>query len=143
MDFLAIDKSPNSGPKREIERFKQRLAAGVQLDPELVVFPAGGFGGRAMVPATPTRRWRRYAGPAGVDPEVRLYDAARHHHISWALTAGFPVAEVAERVGNSPETIYRTYAHLLGGDTRRIAAALDEADRQLRAVGAAAPDDRS
>lgn len=118
---------------------EQRLAAGVQLDPELVVFPAGGFGDRPMVPATPTRRWRRYAAPAGVDPEVRLYDAARHHHISWALTAGFPVAEVAERVGNSPETIYRTYAHLLGGDTRRIAAALDEADRQLRAVGAGSP----
>lgn len=101
------------------------LAAGAQLAGEAFVFPSDPWGHRALVPATPTRRWRRYATAAGIDAEVRLYDAARHHHISWALAMGFPVAEVAERVGNSPETIYRTYAHLLAGNGRRIADALD------------------
>lgn len=123
---VAIDLGTGAALRRWRAAVAERhLAAGAQLEPELLVFPSDLWGRRAMVPATPSRRWRRYAAQAGIDGGVRLYDAARHHHISWALAMGFPVAEVAERVGNSPETIYRTYAHLLAGNSRRIADALD------------------
>lgn len=86
------------------------------LPPTGYVFPAEFHGTRPITPATPTRRWRRYAVQIGVNPEVRLYDASRHFHASWALDAGFPVAAVAQRLGNSPATVWSRYAGTLAAD---------------------------
>lgn len=109
------------------------LEVGELLADDLFMFPADRFGWRHLTPATPSRRWRRYAGPAGIPPEVRLYDAARHRHISWLLEQGFSVAEVAARAGNSPQTIWSRYSHILQSDQTRIAAAMDAANAARRA----------
>lgn len=101
------------------------LAAGHRLDGRYVVFPRDPLGVEPMNPDAPSKRWRAYARKVGVDPAVRLYDASRHYHASWALAAGFSPAEVAERLGNSPEVVLRTYAHVLDGRSRAIADALD------------------
>lgn len=91
------------------------------------VFGRDPLGERPMSPDTPSKRWRDHARAVGVPDGVRLYDAARHHHISFCLALGFPVADIAQRVGNSPEIIYRTYAHVLQTNTRAIADAIDQA----------------
>lgn len=123
---VAIDLATAAALRRwRLELAAILLELGELLAADRYVFPADVEASRPITPATPSRRWRRYARAVGVDERVRLYDASRHHHISWCLTMGFPVAEVAERVGNSPETIWRTYAHLLGGDGRAIASAID------------------
>lgn len=103
----------------------RHLAAGAALHPAAVVFPADQLGATEFRPDTPSKRWRRYAALAGVDSAIRLYDASRHAHITWCLERGFPVAEVASRVGNSPETIYRFYAGVLSPGNRAIADAID------------------
>ncbi|MFE0509516.1 hypothetical protein [Streptomyces sp. NPDC058964] len=54
---------------------------------------------------------REYALPPDrVDPPLagRPYDL-RHARITRRLNAGVPIAEVARRVGNSPEVIHRRY----------------------------------
>lgn len=101
------------------------LEVGHRLDGRYVVFPRDPHGTVPMNPDAPSKRWRRYAAAVGVDPAVRLYDASRHYHASWALAAGFSPAEVAERLGNSPEVVLRNYAHVIAGRSRAIADALD------------------
>lgn len=102
------------------------LETGHRMDGRYVVFPSDPLGQRPMNPDAPSKRWRAYARKVGVDDAVRLYDAARHYHVSWCLQQGFAVAEVAERVGNSPEIIFRAYAHVLAGRSRAIADAIDQ-----------------
>ena len=50
----------------------------------------------------------------------------RHTHATLALTDGIPLHVVAARIGDRPETVLRTYAHLLpSSDTaaaERVAA---------------------
>jgi integrase len=79
-----------------------------------------------MPPTSPSHRWAAWAREVGI-VDVRLYDATRHAHASWALAAGFDLATIAERLGNSPETLARTYLHSLPGRDRSVA---DELDRQ-------------
>ncbi len=133
---VAIDLATQAALRRwRVEFAGQLLEVGLLVEPDLFVFPSDVYGLRPLTPATPSRRWRRYAEAAGVDPSVRLYDAARHRHISWCLAMGFPVADVAHRVGNSPETIFRTYAHLLVSRSRDIADAIDQSTPQRREGG--------
>jgi integrase len=109
------------------------VTAGAALDPSWFVF-AGEWLTRPARPDEASKAWRRFVAvavdsagrPLGMDPAIRLYDAARHRHISWCLSMGFDLATVAERVGNSPETIARHYAHVLPGRNRAIAEALDQ-----------------
>jgi integrase len=37
----------------------------------------------------------------------------RHTHTTHALSSGVPVHVVAARIGDRPETVLKTYAHLL------------------------------
>lgn len=108
-----------------LERVEQEREG--PLDPTSYVFPGDIHGLRPITPATPTRRWRRYAVQVGVDPAVTLYDAGRHFHASWALDAGFPPAAVSRRLGNSPNTLMSRYAGTLTDD-EDIADALDSED---------------
>lgn len=131
---VALDLATSAVLRRwRVAQQQLLLEVGEVLADDMFIFPADRFGWRPLTPATPSRRWRRYAAPAGVHPTIRLYDAARVRHISWLLERGFSVAEVAERVGNTPETIYARYAHVLQRDQRAIAAALDEDNAARRA----------
>lgn len=104
---------------------ERALAMGAPLDPAWHVWPGDRVGPGLLAPDRASKAWRRYADAADIDPGVRLYDAARHRHISWALSMGFDIAVVAQRVGNSPETIARWYAHVMPGRDRAVADALD------------------
>jgi integrase len=48
----------------------------------------------------------------------------RHTYITIALTEGVPLHIVAARVGDKPETILRTYAHLLPHSDAQAAEAI-------------------
>ena len=46
----------------------------------------------------------------------------RHTHATLALTNGVPLHVVAARLGDRPETVLRTYAHLLAQSDREAAS---------------------
>lgn len=136
---VAIDLATSAALRRLRAVLAERvLAAGHRLDGRYVVFPRDPLGVEPMNPDAPSKRWRRYAAAVNraalaadpdaalIDPAVRLYDASRHYHASWALAAGFSPAEVAGRLGNSAEVVLRNYAHVLDGRSRAIADALDQ-----------------
>jgi integrase len=63
---------------------------------------------------------RRLKLPKGVSLHT-----LRHTHGSQLLAAGIPVAEVARRLGHTPETLMRIYAHAIqgaGGDEKAVKA---------------------
>ena len=64
---------------------------------------------------------RKLASDGQAWPPSQLKDAysLRHTHVSLAVNAGVPTAEVAARVGHSPEECLRTYAHCVEGDRAR------------------------
>ncbi|MFJ3101802.1 tyrosine-type recombinase/integrase [Streptomyces sp. NPDC086835] len=77
---------------------------------------------------------REYALPPDLQASIlggRPYDL-RHACITTWLNAGVPVAEVARRVGNSPEVIHRVYEGCIYGQeqvmNRKIEVALDLLD---------------
>lgn len=49
----------------------------------------------------------------------------RHAHASYLLSIGYSVADVAARLGDTKETVMKTYAHVLPNTQNEIAAALD------------------
>ncbi len=53
-------------------------------------------------------------------PRIRFHDL-RHTHASLLLARGVPMVDVAHRLGDTPETIMSTYAHLIPGQGRRAA----------------------
>jgi hypothetical protein len=57
----------------------------------------------------------------------------RHHYVSVLLDAGETVVAVAERIGDTPERVWRTYAHLMPGGEDKTRRAIDAAwsDRQI------------
>jgi integrase len=68
-------------------------------------------------------QWDRVQRDAGV--RVRYHDL-RHWHASVLLSAGVPIATVAQLLGHTPAVLLRTYAHVLEGDHDRARAAIDE-----------------
>jgi integrase len=64
--------------------------------------------------------WRPLLAAAGVP--YHKFHAARHTHASRLLIDGVPVPEVARRLGDTQETILRTYSRYLpgAGPARRV-----------------------
>ena len=63
---------------------------------------------------------------AGIDlPGFRLHDL-RHSHGSLLNSAGISIAEVAARLGHSPETAVRIYLHSDGARCSKMKRCLDE-----------------
>ena len=56
---------------------------------------------------------RRVEKVVGYPPLVELDDPQRHTSATLALTSGVPVHIVAARLGDTPQTVLATYAHLL------------------------------
>lgn len=54
------------------------------------------------------------------------FHGLRHAHATHLLSVGFSVAQVAERLGDTKETIMKTYAHVLPISQGQIAASLDK-----------------
>jgi len=103
---------------------------GTAKDGRLFTNERGGLVGSS----TYWRVWRdarEYALPPDLQASIlggRPYDL-RHTCITTWLNAGVPVAEVARRVGNSPEVIHRVYEGCIYGQeaamNRKIEAELD------------------
>jgi integrase len=56
----------------------------------------------------------------------RKFHTFRHTHVSRLLAAGESLVDVAQRVGDRPEVILKTYAHWIPGAGKRIAGRLEE-----------------
>lgn len=56
---------------------------------------------------------------------IRVHDL-RHSHVSHLIELGFQTHAIAARIGDSPETVNRTYTHLYPNTGQRIAATLNE-----------------
>lgn len=63
----------------------------------------------------------RFVAAAPV-PTIRFHDL-RRTHASLLLAQGVPVVDVAQRLGDAPETILSTYAHFIPGQGQKAAAA--------------------
>lgn len=103
----------------------------VPLCPELVAMLRAHIGDRTSGPVIArssysnlTRAWHRARAKAG--GEWVLYDL-RHLHASLAVSKGANLAEVAERLGHSVETLVRVYAHALPGDAEQVNSLLESA----------------
>lgn len=68
-----------------------------------------------------TGRWEKAVEAATGVPVIRLHDV-RHTHASLLLAAGVPPVDVAARIGDSLETLLRTYAHVIPGRGHQAAA---------------------
>lgn len=97
------------------------------------------------VPGNPGRPWvyitlrahlARAAEKAGLPPGTSSHDL-RHHFVSVLLDAGLPVQEVAARIGDTIETVNRTYAHLMPEREDRTRQAISAAWSRPAAAGAA------
>ena len=65
------------------------------------------------------KTWDRLRLASSVEP-IRFHDL-RHTHASLLLAAGTPVFDVAYRLGDTPQTIWSTYAHLIPGQGKKAA----------------------
>jgi integrase len=92
---------------------------------------------RPYVPGGPGRPWvyrtlwsklAAAAAAAGLPAGTSSHDL-RHHFVSVLLDAGLPVQEVAARVGDTVETVTRTYGHLMPEREDRTRQALSAAWR--------------
>lgn len=61
---------------------------------------------------------------AGI-PEIRVHDL-RHSHAALLIELGYSMALVAERLGDTIETVMRTYAHLYPNKQEIVAERLNE-----------------
>lgn len=72
-------------------------------------------------PDSTSRRFRVLAGSLDIGHTLH---SLRHFHITELLTAGVDVETVAQRVGDDPRTIYKTYSHFRPRADRRAADAI-------------------
>jgi integrase len=62
---------------------------------------------------------------AKTDLPYNTLHGLRHSHATYLLSNGFSVADVAARLGDTKETIMKTYAHVLPNTQNEIVSALD------------------
>jgi integrase len=69
--------------------------------------------------------WRPLLGGAGV--EYRNFHVCRHYVCSTLLASGQPIPSIAKFLGDTEQTILRTYNHLMPNQMQEVAAAMDAA----------------
>jgi integrase len=72
------------------------------------------------------RTFRRAVAAAGL-PEDTTPHHLRHAYASWLLAAGESVFTVAERIGDSPAQVWKTYGHVMPNGEDRTRSAIDDA----------------
>jgi integrase len=92
---------------REAQLLERAFAGDAYVDHDLVFAnPLGAPLGPHAVSAA----FLKHRGAAGLTGTLHIL---RHTHATLALTHGIPVHVVAARLGDRPETLLKTYAHLL------------------------------
>jgi integrase len=85
----------------------------------------GGRGALMRRDAFYTSAWRPALVGAGLAPDRFVFHSLRHFAASSMLAEGAPITAVAGHLGDTVETIERTYAHWLRDDRDVPAAVLD------------------
>jgi integrase len=93
---------------RGAQRLERALAGDAYQDADLVF--ADELGG-SIYPQRLTEVFLRHRAAAGLTSGT--LHVLRHTHATLALTNSVPLHVVAARLGDRPETLLRTYAHLL------------------------------
>lgn len=93
---------------REAQFLERAFADEAYVDHDLVFCDELGA---PIYPSRLTEAFTRHRKAAGLT--TGTLHIARHTHATLALTHGVPLHVVAARLGDRPETILRTYAHLL------------------------------
>jgi integrase len=78
--------------------------------------------------------WRPTLVAAGLEPDAYVFHTLRHWCASSMLAEGVPVTAVVGHLGDTVETVGRTYAHWLRDDREIPAAALSPMLRPTLAV---------
>jgi integrase len=87
----------------------ERLAAGKWWQDHDLVFCSEL--GTPLDPSNVRRVFTRVAKNARLEPTGMVPDLLRHSAVSLLLDAGAPIEEVADLLGDDPETLYRHYPH--------------------------------
>lgn len=66
----------------------------------------------------------RIAKLAGIE-RIRVHDL-RHSHVSLLVELGYSIQAIADRIGDTPDTVNRTYAHLYPDKRQQIADVLSK-----------------
>jgi integrase len=101
--------------------------------PSVYVF---GDAGRGDVPPSPDRvyRWHCQLMKDAKLPHERLH-ALRHWNASNAISEGHSPVEVAHRLGNTPETVLRTYAQATKSSKAALGSTMGALVGRLRTTG--------
>ncbi len=87
----------------------ERRDAGRRWDDQGLVFCSEV--GTPLDPANVRKVFARVARRAGIDPDGVVPYLLRHSAVSLLLDAGSPIEEVADLLGDNPQTVYRHYRH--------------------------------
>ena len=108
---------------RDVQLIERTVAGDAYVDADLVFCDELG---RPIDPQRMSRWFRTHRTAAGIS--TGTLHILRHTAATLALTAGVPVHIVAARLGDNPETVLSTYAHLLPQSdelaAERVAAAI-------------------
>lgn len=85
---------------------------------------------RFRSPSTITRRKDRICELAGI-PRITLH-GFRHSHVSFLVNHGFSVHEIADRISDTPDMVYKVYGHLFASSKVKMAAKIDAAWERLQ-----------
>jgi integrase len=77
------------------------------------------------------RHFKKAVEKAQLPPATSSHDL-RHHFVSLMLASGANVAEVAELIGDTPEIVLSTYAHVMGDRRDRARSVIDSAWKVAR-----------
>jgi integrase len=107
---VALDPDTVAGLEahREVQLLERGVAADAYEDGDLVFCDELG---RPIRPMHLSRLFARHREAAGIS--TGKLHTLRHTAASLALTEGVPVHIVAARLGDNPQTVLATYAHLL------------------------------
>jgi len=93
---------------RRSQDSERRAAGGLWMDQGLVFCTEVGT---PLDPSNVRKVFARVARGAGIDPAGVVPYLLRHSAVSLLIDAGAPIEEVADLLGDDPQTIYRHYRH--------------------------------
>jgi len=108
--------------KYRVQQNKEKLLCGEGYNSEGLIFTSNT--GKRVTKSVVTRSFKRYCKQAQL-PNIRVH-GLRHTHATMLLRNGHSVNAVAERLGDTPETIMMTYGHVTPGMQLEILKTIEQ-----------------